>query len=166
MDSRLSLCSWSMDNIRYVQLMFYFVLRYTDSNYPFGIFKMFLSSLTHLPTHKIKHQLDIPDVIHASRAKENEWDWMRSLFDFLLQAHCNNSPWVIMSLHSEYSLSWFRTNQFLLLLINTALTVLVEASTTIFIAFVLMRLWLDLHTIYCPQVLNGNSSKPCMLANN
>ena len=75
--------------------------------------------------------------------------WMRWWLDFLLQAHCNNSPWVVMSLHSE-TLYWFHANQFLLLLINSALTFLVEASNTNFIDFVLMRLWLEL-TVYCPR---------------
>jgi len=61
-----------------------------------------------------KNKLIFNEMMRSTLYKTNTLSW-----NFLVQAHWNNSPWVDMSLHSD-TFFWFRANQSLLLLLNAA----------------------------------------------
>ena len=73
---------------------------------------------------------------------------------FIVLAHWNNSPWVDMLLHSD-TLSWFRANQSLLFLVNTA-CLRGEATNTNFIVFGLTLPGFE-QMIYCTRGENANN---------
>ena len=94
------LCVCFVDCCLFVLFLLAFVLsvilQFRDSDYPFGIFKLFL------------YFDDVCFVID----QQNSWI-------FIVLANWNNSQWEDMLLHSE-TLSWILANQSLLLLFNAA----------------------------------------------